>query len=74
MLVQHFDKQQIRSNLNFFVAITSILTFIKTNKHQNNLILGNSLVFYSVRVGIKHRLSDHVMADISHVFLFLSFV
>ena len=36
LLVQHFDNQQIRSNLNFFFVITSILTLIKTNKHPNH--------------------------------------
>ena len=35
LLVQHFDNQQSRSNLNVFFVIKIILPLIKTNKHQD---------------------------------------
>ena len=70
VVAQHFYNEPIRSNLNFFFVIISILTLIKSY-HPDT---GNSHLCFTIRSGgIKHRFSEHVMADISHSFYFLSF-
>ena len=68
LLVQHFDNQQSRSNLIFFVItnnLTLSLIIIKT------IDIGSSLVFFfSKGLGLRHRFSGHVMAGISDNFYF----
>ena len=53
LLVQHFDNQQSRSNLNFFFVITSILTLFKSYHHEKKLILEIHLCIFQYGVGYK---------------------
>ena len=64
--------QQSLSNLNFDLVITSILTLIKSNHHQNNWYWKFTCAFFSKGWGLKHKFSEHMMADISHSLLFSS--
>ena len=63
-----FAGEDAKSNKFDVFSVTSILTVIKTNQHQNNN--GNSLMILQEGVRYKHRFSDPLMPDIGHSFCF----